>query len=133
MESRSFAGCIRMSSRALLLAVTFLLAITSSLPAQPPSGAPEWHPLPPDQQAYLDQVLNYWEHVASKIQRYRCKFTRHEYDPTTFSRQSDQKVASVISQGSIQFSAPDKGLFKVESVLQAAVEQVPVAGNRTIA
>ena len=56
-----------------------LLGFAGHVLAQP-IGKPDWFPLPPDQQKKLDEVLKYWEWKAAKIERYRCKFTRWEYD-----------------------------------------------------
>ena len=72
---------------------------------QPPFG-----PLPPEHEKYLDQILEYWEFSSSKIERYRCRFHRWEYDPV-FGPRDTYKT---LSEGVIKYAAPDKGLFQVE-------------------
>lgn len=81
--------------------------------------APSWFPLPPEHEKYLDQVLQYWQDSSSKIKRYRCKFTRWEYDGTFMSRdvKTGEMPAKTQSTGVIKYAAPDKGLFKVEQLL----------------
>jgi len=77
--------------------------------------APSWIPLNPKQQEYLDQLLDYWEFKSSQVKRYRCKFQRWEYDPV-FGPGGGK--AKTYSEGIIKYSAPDKGLFRVENMLQ---------------
>ena len=68
---------------------------------------------------YLDQLLNYWETNSNKIQRYQCKFTNWTYNsmqvPVTDPK-SNHVFAQTISQGSVKFAAPDKGLFDSNKV-----------------
>ena len=53
--------------------------------------------------------------------------------PSTFSRPTDSSdTATVISQGSIQFASPDKGLFHVETCWRVAVEHIPAAEKRVV-
>ncbi len=68
--------------------------------------------LTPPQEEYLNQVLNYWEFKSRQVERFRCKFTRWEYDPVFGPR--DPFTAKTESAGSIMYSAPDKGLFHIE-------------------
>jgi len=76
--------------------------------------APSWIPLPAKHQQYLDQVLAYWEYKSSQIKRYRCAFRRWEYDPVFGPRDT----FNTFSEGVIKYSAPDKGLFRVETLKQ---------------
>lgn len=82
--------------------------------------APEWIPLPPEHEKYLDQVLAYWQESSAKIKRYRSKFTRWEYD-AVFGPPRDPSTgelpAKTQSVGVIKYAAPDKGLFKVDQIL----------------
>ena len=115
-------------SRWIICAISALMVMASTtLRAQEPPAAPQWFPLTAEQDKHLDEVLKYWEWQASQIQRYRCKFTRWEYDPVVLPR--DKDIAASIAQGSIQFAAPDKGLFKVEKLHQIVVQK---QGNVTI-
>ena len=36
--------------------------------------APNWYPLAPQHQVYLDEILTYWEHQCKTINRYQCEF-----------------------------------------------------------
>lgn len=110
-----------MVCRNLCVIITLVVSFSSTLKAQQVSAAPEWFPLSAEQDKYLQQVLKYWEFQAAKVQRYRCKFTRWEYDPITLPRNPD--IAASIAQGNIQFAAPDKGLFKVEKLNQIVIQQ----------
>jgi len=100
-------------------------------------------PLTPQEQAYLDQILGYWEKSTADIERYSCKFTRWQYNS------SDNFVAQLASQlgtdvrsvnttaasGELKYLAPDKGMFRVEMLLkltgqmgsnkQAEYKQIP--------
>ncbi len=66
--------------------------------------------------AYLDKILNFWEHKSAQIKTFECKFTRWDYDPSMIR---DPNTARSISRGEIRYSTPDKGLFKVNEVLPA--------------
>ena len=94
-----------------------------------PAGQPSWHPLPPEQEKYLMEILNYWEYQATKVQRYRCKFRRWEYDPIKLPH--DPEISATISEGSIQYASPDKGLFKVERVWDVAMDNQKVIDKQT--
>ena len=87
----------------------------------PAPGQPAWYPLPPEHEKHLNEVLKFWEFQAAQIQRYRCKFTRWEYDPIILPK--DPETAAAVANGNIQFAAPDKGLFKVEKLWKIALEQ----------
>lgn len=80
--------------------------------------APEWIPLPPDHEKYLDEVLRYWQDSTGKIQRYRCAFRRWEYDGVFVPRdpETGNLPAKSQSQGLLRYASPDKGMFKVEKM-----------------
>ena len=78
--------------------------------AQP--GAP-WGQLSPQLQAHTDKVLNFWEFHSSKIVRYRCDFTRWEYDQVFHATKFQ-----TVSEGRIMYAKPDKGLFEVSKLHQ---------------
>ncbi len=65
----------------------------------------------PAHEQYVDQVLKYWEYKSSQVKRYRCDFRRWEYDPV-FGPPSD--TFKTYSEGVVKYSAPDKGLFRVD-------------------
>ncbi|MHB0957319.1 MAG: TIGR03009 domain-containing protein [Pirellulaceae bacterium] len=80
----------------------------------PSPMAPTWIPLTPVHQAYLDQILAYWEQKSSQTNRYRCTFKRWEYDPVF----GPKDAAKTFSEGVIKYAAPDKGLFRVDTMLE---------------
>ena len=77
--------------------------------------------LTPPQETYLNQILEYWEFKSRQVERFRCKFTRWEYDPVFGPR--DPYTAKTESVGTIMYSAPDKGLFKVEKLFHFTAPQ----------
>ncbi len=79
-----------------------------SLAARPPFQ------MTPAQQEYTDQILRYWEHRSSGVERYRCTFTRWVYDPTFGPK--DPRTYKTVSTGAIMYSMPDKGLFRVDTI-----------------
>ena len=85
---------------------------------QRPIGMPNWFPLEPALKKHTDQVLSYWEHHSSKIDRYRCDFQRWEYDRQNFHRTE----AQTYSKGKIKYAKPDKGLFEVTELSQNVIE-----------
>lgn len=109
-----------MSLRTSVSLLLLLLPGAGELLAQSPAGAPSWSPLPKEHQEYLDKVLNFWEFQASQVERYRCQFTRWEYDPISLPRHPE--VAASVAKGNVQFAAPDKGLFKVDKLWQVVIE-----------
>lgn len=85
---------------------------------EPGAQAPSWIPLPPDHARYLDDVLRYWEYRSAKVERYRCRFDRCEYDPV-----QGGEFPKTWARGVIKYAAPDKGLFQVEEVKQLVPPQ----------
>lgn len=72
--------------------------------------------LSPQEQQYLDQVLDVWEKRTANIKRYECKFTHWEYDPT----QHPTAPSAIGEGGTLKFMEPDKGLFKVDKIRRVA-------------
>jgi len=87
------------------------------LPAQPgPLKAP--FVLDPKQAQYVQTLLQYWATQSGKMTRYRCEFTRFEYD-AVFGPPRDARnnmPAKTISYGKLVYGQPDKGLFQVNKV-----------------
>lgn len=88
------------------------------LPPRPAAGPPAaaqlpFPPLPPEHQKFLDDVLREWERRSKAVERYRCTFKRWEYDPVFGPRETFK----TFSEGLIKYAAPDKGLFKVEKMV----------------
>jgi len=79
---------------------------------------PEWvnHPLPADHQAYVDQLLAYWEQSSDQVKRYQCTFRRWEYVPEFCNwrdPQTNKLAAYRVGRGTVRFSAPDRGMYEV--------------------
>jgi TIGR03009 family protein len=95
-------------------------APAAAMPAPMPL-APQWIPLAPNHQQYLDQLLAFWEQKSSKTTRYRCTFKRWEYDPVF----GPKDTFKTYSEGVIKYSAPDKGLFRVDKLLEYQAPKNP--------
>ena len=88
--------------------------VTARRPQPPP-----FLPLTPREQNYVHQLVEYWARTSGQIRRFRCEFTRWEYDPVFgagVDPQTGLMQAKTISSGKIRFSSPNKGMFKVERV-----------------
>lgn len=81
-----------------------------------------------EHQEYLDKVLEYWEHSSGQIERYRCSFTRWQYDPV-FGPGPDPKTgvmpAKTISTGAVKYATPDKGMYDVEKIYHYTAPKQP--------
>ena len=96
---------------------------------QAPTAAPQllpcpFPPLTQREEAYLSDVLKYWEERSNKVNRFESKFIRWEYD-TKWGPQ-DPNVAKTISYGEIKYEKPDKGMFHVERI----THYVPPQGDQ---
>ena len=87
---------------------------SSALPAPFP-------PLPPEHEQFLDQVLALWEQRSQAVERYRCAFQRWEYDPVFGPRDTFKTY----SEGVIKYAAPDKGLFRVDRIMEYTAPAQP--------
>lgn len=95
--------------------------------AAPVPQAPHWFPQPAEHQKYVADVLKFWEQSSSKIDRYRCKFRRWEYDPDFVKAdpETGKSPAIKVSYGEIKYGRPDKGLFKVTKLLHYNAPKQP--------
>jgi TIGR03009 family protein len=85
--------------------------------ATPAPQPPQWAlQIDPKEAKWVEEVLGYWEARSNKIKTFECKFKRWDYDPI-FGPKTDAKT---YAEGSIKYAEPDKGLFKVEKLLQYA-------------
>ena len=67
------------------------------------------------EQDYIDQVLVAWQKKTETVKLFECDFKRWNYNP------NDHPTAPVtIASGTLRFSKPDKGMFKVEELLSVA-------------
>ncbi|MFM7845190.1 MAG: TIGR03009 domain-containing protein [Planctomycetota bacterium] len=97
--------------------------------------APPWaDKLGPEHEKYLDQILNHWQVSSADIKRYRCNFTRWEYDAVFVARdaKTGELPAKTQSRGIIKYSAPDKGMFKVENTLYYQAPQTEKEKGRYV-
>lgn len=89
-------------------------------PAEQGPQAPEqqllpcpFEPLDANHEAYVRQLLDYWESSTQQIQRFHCSFTRWEFDPV-FGPAPDPTTgelkAMVLARGEIKYELPDKAL-----------------------
>jgi TIGR03009 family protein len=82
-------------------------------------------PLSPQELQMLDQVLGYWEKSTSDITRYSSKFRRWQYNSNdnfvgqlaTQLRLDIRQVNTTVAAGVVKYSAPDQGMFKIETLL----------------
>lgn len=88
-------------------------------PIGPVAGAPmepEWHrDLTDEHRKYVDEILGFWESQTKSVKRYRCEFTRYDFD-AEFGPRGREPTASTISKGSIMYAAPDKGLYRITKI-----------------
>ncbi len=119
-----------MTIRVGLLAAVGLLAVSSTVVAQnsrPPVGPnqpimprvpvlqrrapPQQAPfqLTPQEQAYLDQVLQDWEKQGRGVRDFTCRFVRWEYQ-VGFG-QNDPNKPRHTDEGELRYGAPDRGMF----------------------
>ena len=81
---------------------------------------PPGFPLSPEQQQRVDEILDYWEKKTAEITTHQCIFQRKNYNFVFGS----QDTPLTIDRGLIRYSAPDKGLMRVNEVynVDAATE-----------
>jgi len=93
-------------------------AATSS-PARSQLKLPPGFPISKQHEDFVVRLLHHWEKQSAKIERYRCGFTRYEYNPVLgpgVDAQTGVLPARTKSFGQIMYAAPDKGLFRVDEV-----------------
>lgn len=66
-----------------------------------------------EEQAQLDRVLQVWEQRSAQIRTFRCKFFRMEYN-AAFAPAGQAHQPLHVDKGEIYYTAPDKGMFRVE-------------------
>ncbi len=80
---------------------------------------PEGFPLPPDQEKYVSDLLDYWQQSSEQVKRSTCDFTRRDYSPDFCNYRdpsNNHLVPYNISLGKINFAAPDQGRYETEEV-----------------
>ncbi|MGI8981382.1 MAG: TIGR03009 domain-containing protein [Pirellulaceae bacterium] len=79
-------------------------------------------------QKWVDEVLVAWEKTSEEIVTFKCNFKRWEHDPAFGPR--DPKTPYTYGEGVIQYAKPDKGMFKVESLVKYSAP--PIAGGKPV-
>lgn len=64
----------------------------------------------PQELEWIDRVLGFWEQKSSSIKRFQCSFRRWEFDHMF----GPKNTFKTFSEGTIKYTEPDKGSFKVE-------------------
>ena len=76
--------------------------------------------LPPEQEKYLHNLLDYWQQSSDQVKQYICDFQRFEYDTEIVNyrdAQSNQLAAHSIATGQIRYAAPDRGYFETTGMM----------------
>ena len=79
-------------------------------------------PISPQEQQFVDQLLDYWEKSTKNLERLSCDFMLFEYNSNApFVQQLAQQLGKDVrqikykaSQGVVRYMKPDKGMYKVD-------------------
>jgi TIGR03009 family protein len=82
-------------------------------------------PLTPQETAYLDQLLSFWEQSTKNLERLSCEFRRYEYNSNAnfvqqLAQQTGLKVTDIkttVSAGVIRYMKPDKGMYRIDAMV----------------
>tara|TARA_Y100001933_G_scaffold138935_2_gene137788 strand:- start:5064 stop:6050 length:987 start_codon:yes stop_codon:yes gene_type:complete len=72
--------------------------------------------LTPQQQQYLEKVLEAWQDRTKETKTFRCEFVRWNYNPA-FELPQFKDVPLVVNNGDLKYANPDKGTFRVTRVM----------------
>lgn len=83
------------------------------------------NPITPQEQQYVDQLLDYWENSTKNLERLSCDFKLFEYNSNApfvqqLAQQTSQDIRQIkykASQGVIRYMKPDKGMYKVDMAI----------------
>ncbi len=96
--------------------------------------------LPPEQEKYLHDLLDYWQQSSDQVKQYVCDFQRFEYDTEIVNYRdpaTNQLAAHSIGAGQIRYAAPDRGYFETTGIMdfkappQAAGQDADYAQRKT--
>jgi TIGR03009 family protein len=76
--------------------------------------------LPPEQEKYLHNLLDYWQQSSDQVKQYICDFQRFEYDTAIVNyrdARTNQLAAHSIATGQIRYAAPDRGYFETTGMM----------------
>lgn len=84
-------------------------------------------PRSPEEEKYIGDLLKYWEFSSGKIKRYKCNFTRWEYDPVFGPGANEKGIvpAKTIATGVVQYESPDKGMYQVQQLFDFGPPKQP--------
>lgn len=81
---------------------------------------PEWYTkMGPKHRQFLDELLTHWQSKSSDVKRYKCEFTRFEYDTSLCNWRdpsNNQLAAAAIMQGEIRFASPDQACYETSAI-----------------
>ncbi len=95
--------------------------VATSAPPQSQPSADAQFQLTPQQQAFVDQILELWEQESGKIKSFKCSFERWEYDPVFGPK--DPATPKTKSLGQLKYAKPDKGMFRIDEILHYTASQ----------
>ncbi|MFU7559747.1 TIGR03009 domain-containing protein [Roseiconus sp. JC912] len=81
--------------------------------AKPQAAAQPFPALTPAQQAELDRVLASWQQKSQSTKTLECKFERWHFDLLA----APAGVHAHKAEGVVKYANPDKGLFRVDSIM----------------
>ncbi|NLX94801.1 MAG: TIGR03009 domain-containing protein [Rhodopirellula sp.] len=87
-------------------------ASTQNRPSQqtaPPQQVPARFQLTPHENAELNRALKVWEQASNQVKTFESDFHRFTYDAAF-----GDPTKPIVDQGHLMYSAPDKGMFRVE-------------------
>ncbi len=90
------------------LATLFRLGTTT------PQPQPDWFPLDPKAQKWVDELLAEWEAANSQIERFECGFQRWQFDPVFGPK--DGNTPRSYTTGVIKYQKPDKAVWRVDTM-----------------
>ena len=104
--------------------------VAATFAPRPEPKEPEWSPLEPDVQEWVDRVLEHWEKQSAKVKTLECTFQEWEYDPDYTPNlvrrlqakgELEKLPVARYSSGVIKYVAPEKMLYRADrlQVIQA--------------
>lgn len=80
---------------------------------------PPGFPLSAVDEKRVNEILDYWEYSSLKVEKYKCKFRRFEYDTLICAYRDPQTrvlAAHSVSAGEIRFASPDRARFETARI-----------------
>ncbi|MEM7455069.1 MAG: hypothetical protein AAF456_12030 [Planctomycetota bacterium] len=75
---------------------------------------PPGFPISPEEQQYIEELLDYWQASSRQINRSKWEFERWDYDPEWCAQRDPETghlMAFNYAKGEIRFASPDQGRF----------------------